>query len=67
MNESRTNEVLSAVVERGIWLSAVDGSAVAWAYMQAFDVPKEAIARVLAYPHARRHLSDTAPAPAFSS
>jgi hypothetical protein len=63
MNESRKNNVLSAVVERGIWLSAVEGSAVAWVYMQAFEVPKEAIARVLAYPHARRLLSTPMPAP----
>jgi hypothetical protein len=30
------------------------GSAVAWAYMQAYHVPLDAIRRVLAYPEARR-------------
>ncbi|NGZ85283.1 hypothetical protein [Duganella aceris] len=50
----RKNTLLSSAVEHGIWLSMSQGSAVAWAYMQAYHVPLDAIRRVLAYPEARR-------------
>jgi len=52
--DNRKNALLSSAVEHGIWLSMSQGSAVAWAYMQAYHVPLEAIRRVLAYPEARR-------------
>jgi hypothetical protein len=55
-NNQRKNTLLSAAVEHGIWLSMSQGSAVAWAYMQAYHVPFDAIRRVLAYPDARRRL-----------
>ena len=57
MDELRTNAALTAVVEHGIWLNDHASSAVAWAYMQCYDVPRSAITRVLAYPHARRQAS----------
>jgi hypothetical protein len=44
-------------VEHGIWLANSQGSAVAWAYMQTYHVPVDAIRRVLAYPEARRKSS----------
>lgn len=53
-DDNRRNTLLSSAVEHGIWLSISQGSAVAWAYMQAYHVPVEAIRRVLAYPEARR-------------
>jgi hypothetical protein len=53
-SERRANQVLQAAVERGILIAQADGSAVAWAYMQAFAVPEGAIKRILAYPAARR-------------
>lgn len=53
-NEQRTNATLRSVVELGIRLSEAQGCANGWAYMQAYGVPKAAIARVLAFPHARR-------------
>jgi hypothetical protein len=53
-DELRKNAVLTAVVEYGIRLEGEQGSAVAWAYMQAYKVPKTAILRVLAFPEARR-------------
>ena len=52
--DNRSNTLLSSAVEHGIWLAMSQGSAVAWAYMQAYHVPFEAIRRVLAYPEARR-------------
>jgi len=54
-DEPRQNAVQTAVVEHGIRLNDQQGSAVAWAYMQAYKVPRDAILRVLAYPQARRH------------
>ena len=53
-DDNRKNNLLSSAVEHGIWLSVSQGSAVAWAYMQAYHVPFDAIRRVLAYPEARR-------------
>ncbi|GJI90507.1 MULTISPECIES: hypothetical protein [Duganella] len=52
--DQRTNKTISSAVEHGIWLASSQGSAVAWAYMQAYHVPVDAIRRVLAYPEARR-------------
>lgn len=52
--EQRHNASLSAAVEHGIWLAESQGSAIAWAYMQTYKVPAEAIRRVLAYPETRR-------------
>lgn len=52
--EARRNAVLTAVVDQGIRLGGEKGAAVAWAYMQAYKVPKGAILRVLAFPEARR-------------
>jgi hypothetical protein len=57
MHDLRSNEELTAVVEDGIRLGDAKGSAIGWAYMQAFKVPREAIARVLAFPKARRQRS----------
>lgn len=56
-NEARRNAVLTAVVDQGIRLGGEQGAAVAWAYMQAYKVPKEAILLVLAFPEALRHRS----------
>jgi len=53
-NELRKNALMAAAVEHAIRLGRERSSAVAWAYMQAYKVPKETIARVLAYPKARR-------------
>ena len=53
-SDQRTNNMLSAAVEHGIWLANSQGTAVAWTYMQTYHVPVEAIRRVLAYPQARR-------------
>lgn len=53
-NEQRKDARLSGVVEHGIRLGDTQGCANGWAYMQAYGVPKEAIARVLAFPYARR-------------
>lgn len=53
-DEDRKNAVLAAVVDQGIRLGGEQGAAVAWAYMQAYKVPKDAILRVLAFPEARR-------------
>jgi hypothetical protein len=53
-DDKRKNILVSSAVEHGIWLSSVQGNAVAWAYMQAYHVPPDAIRRVLAYPEARR-------------
>nr|WP_315256572.1 hypothetical protein [uncultured Duganella sp.] len=58
-NEQRKNAMLSKVVEHGIRLGDTQGCANGWAYMQAYNVPKEAIARVLAFPHARRNQTTT--------
>jgi hypothetical protein len=58
--EQRTNAKLSSVVEMGIQLGETQGCANGWAYMQAYGVPKEAIARVLAFPYARRRQVPTA-------
>lgn len=58
-NEQRNDAMLSSVVEHGIRLGDTQGSANGWAYMQAYKVPKEAIARVLAFPHARRSQAAT--------
>ena len=52
--EQRHNATLSAAVEHGIWLAESKGSAVAWTYMQTYNVPSQAIRRVLAYPETRR-------------
>jgi hypothetical protein len=52
--DQRTNKTISSAVEHGIWLANSQGSAVAWAYMQTYHVPVDAIRRVLAYPEARR-------------
>jgi hypothetical protein len=52
--DQRHNATLSAAVEHGILLADSQGSAVAWTYMQAYQVPGEAIRRVLAYPETRR-------------
>jgi hypothetical protein len=52
--DQRHNATLSAAVEHGIWLAESQGSAIAWTYMQAYNVPGEAIRRVLAYPETRR-------------
>ena len=52
--EQRHNPTLSAAVEQGIVLADSQGSAVAWTYMQACNVPGDAIRRVLAYPETRR-------------
>jgi hypothetical protein len=52
--EPRKNQILSAAVDHGIWLAGTRGSAEAWAYMQTYNVPADAIRRVLAYPEARR-------------
>lgn len=56
-DEPRKNAVLSAIVEQGMRLEGEQGAAIAWAYLQAYKVPKEAILRVLAYPDARRRRS----------
>jgi hypothetical protein len=53
-NEQRKNTMLNGVVEHGKRLSDIQGCACRWAYMQSYGVPKEAIARVLAFPLARR-------------
>lgn len=53
-NEQRANANLSGIVDHGIRLGEAQGAATGWAYMQMYDVPKAAIARVLAFPHARR-------------
>jgi hypothetical protein len=58
-NEQRKNTMLSSVVEHGIRLGDTQGCANGWAYMQAYGVPKEAIARVLAFPLARRQQAST--------
>jgi hypothetical protein len=58
-NEQRSNTMLSSVVEHGIRLSDTQGCANGWAYMQAYGVPKEAIARVLAFPYGRRQQATT--------
>ncbi|CAN7602776.1 hypothetical protein [Duganella sp. LjRoot269] len=55
--DQRTNKTISSAVEHGIWLANSQGSAVAWAYMQTYHVPVDAIRRVLAYPEARRKSS----------
>ena len=55
--DQRINKTISSAVEHGIWLASSQGSAVAWAYMQTYHVPPEAIRRVLAYPEARRRRS----------
>lgn len=52
--ELRRNSAMAAVAECGITTCNKRGSAVAWAYMQSFDVPRAAILRVLAFPQARR-------------
>jgi hypothetical protein len=52
--DQRTNKTISSAVDHGIWLANSQGSAVAWAYMQTYHVPVDAIRRVLAYPEARR-------------
>ena len=57
--EQRRNATLSSVVELGIRLSEAQGCANGWAYMQAYGVPKDAIARVLAFPYARRQQAPT--------
>ena len=55
MNEDqRKNAVLSAAVDHGIWLAGSRGHAEAWTYMQTYNVPSDAIRRVLAYPETRR-------------
>lgn len=61
----RTNAMLSAVVEHGIRLGDAQGSAIGWAYMQAYDVPRASIARVLAYPKARRSRAPSGVAPDY--
>lgn len=52
--DQRSNNVISSVVEHGIWLANSKGSAIAWTYMRTYHVPLEAIRRVLAYPETRR-------------
>lgn len=59
--EQRTNAALSGVVEVGIRLGDAQGCANGWAYMQAYGVPKAAIARVLAFPQARRQQAPAGP------
>jgi hypothetical protein len=56
-DEPRKNAVLTAIVEYGVRLEGEQGAAIAWAYLQAYKVPREAILRVLAYPDARRRRS----------
>lgn len=62
-SEQRHNAMLSTAVDYGIRLADVKGCATGWAYMQAYDVPKDAIARVLAFPHARRQSAPATPKP----
>jgi hypothetical protein len=51
---NRSNVALALIVEQGLLIDMVKGSASAWAYMAMNDVPKQVILRVLVEPKKRR-------------
>lgn len=51
---TRNNEAMERAVTRGVNIEALQGAAVAWAYMAAADVPRQVILRVLVDPAQRR-------------
>lgn len=54
MSASRKNVTLALVVEQGLLIDMIRGSANAWAYMAMNDVPPQVIQRVLIDPAHRR-------------
>jgi hypothetical protein len=54
MSASRKNVSLALVVEQGLLIDMIRGSANAWAYMAMNDVPPQVIQRVLIDPARRR-------------
>jgi hypothetical protein len=55
MNQhERINPELSEVIEEGVRLDALEGAAVAWAYLLAHSVDTATILRVLSDANARR-------------
>jgi hypothetical protein len=61
MNQhERINPELSQVIEEGVRLDALQGVAVAWAYLQSHSVDTATILRVLSDAKARRRAADAA-------
>lgn len=51
---NRNNVALALIVEQGLLIDMVKGSASAWAYMAMNNVPNQVILRVLVDPRKRR-------------
>lgn len=60
--QSRTNQQFADVLAQGVVIDALSGAATAWAFLEAHQVPRETISRVLSTASVRRR-SDT-PTPA---
>ncbi|MRW86641.1 hypothetical protein GJ698_21450 [Pseudoduganella sp. FT26W] len=56
--QPRTNHQFADALEQGVVIDALCGAATAWAFLEAHDVPKEMIFRVLSSASVRRR-SDT--------
>ncbi|MYM71552.1 hypothetical protein GTP56_04995 [Duganella sp. FT134W] len=56
--QSRINQRFSEAVEQAVVIDALSGAATAWAFLEAHDVPRETILRVLSTASVRRR-SDT--------
>lgn len=56
--QSRNNQRISDAVQQAVVIDALSGAATAWAFLEAHDVPRETILRVLSTASGRRR-SDT--------
>ncbi|TFW17651.1 hypothetical protein [Duganella callida] len=56
--QPRTNYHLAEALEQAVVIDALSGAATAWAFLEAHDVPRETILRVLSAASVRRQ-SDT--------
>jgi hypothetical protein len=52
--QPRLNRQFAQVVEQAVVIEALSGAATAWAFLAAYDVPRETILRVLSTASVRR-------------
>ncbi|NYE63004.1 hypothetical protein FHW58_004226 [Duganella sp. 1224] len=52
--QSRTNQRFAEAVEQAVVIDALSGAATAWAFLEAHDVPRDTILRVLSKASVRR-------------
>jgi hypothetical protein len=52
--QARANYRLSDAIEQGIVIDELSGAATAWAFLEAYEIPRETILRVLSTAARRR-------------